>query len=101
MYLLALVFSVGETNRPRKGMTKHLFFSHSALICAIGFSFAYSIGSCSFEYNQAYESVYGDAPRGYFQYDQWSMDIVGSLMACVLAWRFDIGRDMHFKKTYN
>lgn len=98
VYLLSLMLSVGETNRSLKGMTKHLFLSHSVLICALGFSFAYSIGSCFFEYKQAYESVYGDVPRGYFQYDQWSMDIVGSLMACVLAWRFDIGRAMRFKK---
>jgi hypothetical protein len=53
---------------------------HIMLLCLHGaFALAYCAGSYSFEYEQAYLSVYGGAPRGYFQYGQLAADIIGAL----------------------
>lgn len=99
VYFCALVCSAGKASKPLDGLAKWAFLDHSVLLCAVGFVFAYGFGSYMFEYNQAYVSVYGHAARGYFQYDQWFMDILGAFMACIWANRFDAGHRVLFKKA--
>lgn len=99
VYFFALVCSAGRASKPLDGFAKWAFLDHSVLLCAVGLVFAYGISSYMFEYNQAYVSVYGHGARGYFQYDQWFMDIAGALMACVFANRFDVRHRVFVKKA--
>lgn len=56
--------------------------------CSEILSMSYLACALVWEYRQAFVSVYGGPPRGYFQYDQFIADTVGVVVAAFIVRRF-------------
>jgi hypothetical protein len=79
--------SGGRFANPAGSLEEYLDFRVlTAFVATVAVAFL--IAEYQFESLQATVSVYGNAPRGYFQYDQYCADVIGAAIAVRLAIHF-------------
>ncbi len=89
--ILAFLILIATKGREQRSSDEEILMG----VVFVIFALAYVGGSYGHEMSQAVESVYGGAPRGYFQYAQWFADIIGVCLAAMYTYFFVKGHHRH------